>query len=59
MFPMNDLFTSFARSYDVRRETEMSLLEYLEGISDSLRVLVQVYVRDSSDSGGGVSPKFL
>src|SRR3954469_5459044 len=34
MFPMNDLFTSFARSYDARRETEMSLLEYLEGCRD-------------------------
>src|SRR4051794_6449577 len=34
MFPMNDLFTSFARSYDARRETEMSLLDYLEGCRD-------------------------
>src|SRR5215210_4482119 len=34
MFPMNDLFTSFARSYDARRETEMSLSEYLEGCRD-------------------------
>src|SRR5689334_12598772 len=30
----NDLFTSFARSYDARRETEMSLLDYLEGCRD-------------------------
>src|SRR6478609_5809674 len=28
---VNDLFTNFARSYDARRETEMSLSEYLEG----------------------------
>src|SRR3954452_14958847 len=34
MFPTNDLFTSFARSYDARRETEMSLSEYLEGCRD-------------------------
>ena len=31
MMYVNDLFTSFARSYDARRETEMSLSEYLEG----------------------------
>jgi len=31
MFPTNDLFAGFARSYDARRETEMSLSEYLEG----------------------------
>src|SRR3954467_2729709 len=30
----NDLFTSFARSYDARRGTEMSLLDYLEGCRD-------------------------
>src|SRR3954453_1150938 len=34
MFPTNDLFTNFARSYDARRETEMSLSEYLEGCRD-------------------------
>src|SRR3954468_13172036 len=34
MFPTNELFTSFARSYDARRETEMSLSEYLEGCRD-------------------------
>src|SRR3954454_14296281 len=34
MFPMNDLFTSFARSYDARRETEMSLSEYLQACRD-------------------------
>src|SRR5215207_2748792 len=34
MFPTNDLFTSFARSYDARRETEMSLVDYLEGCRD-------------------------
>src|SRR3954466_3782098 len=28
---IDDLFTNFARSYDARRETEMSLGEYLEG----------------------------
>ena len=28
---MDDLFTSFARSYDARRATDMSLQEYLEG----------------------------
>src|SRR5215207_9008047 len=34
MFPTNDLFTSFARTYDARRETDMSLLDYLEGCRD-------------------------
>ena len=28
---VDDLFAGFARSYDARRETEMSLSEYLEG----------------------------
>src|SRR5919112_113548 len=31
MFPADDLFTRFAKTYDSRRETEMSLVEYLEG----------------------------
>src|SRR4051812_27701384 len=31
MYPTNDLFAGFARSYDARRETEVSLSEYLEG----------------------------
>src|SRR3954451_21890278 len=31
MMYLDDLFTNFARSYDARRETEMSLSEYLEG----------------------------
>lgn len=31
MHPNDDLFTSFARNYESRRETEMSLSEYLEG----------------------------
>jgi serine protein kinase len=34
MFPSDDVFTSFARSYDARRESEMSLSEYLEGCRD-------------------------
>jgi serine protein kinase len=34
MFPENDLFASFAKSYDARRETEMSLSEYLDGCRD-------------------------
>jgi serine protein kinase len=31
MFPADDLFASFARTYEARRESEMSLREYLEG----------------------------
>ncbi|HEX2134862.1 MAG TPA: PrkA family serine protein kinase [Microvirga sp.] len=31
MIQTDQLFTSFSRSYDSRRETELSLLEYLEG----------------------------
>jgi serine protein kinase len=34
MFPTDDLFSSFARTYDSRRETEMSLSEYLQGCRD-------------------------
>jgi serine protein kinase len=34
MFPENDLFASFAKTYDARRETEMTLGEYLEGCRD-------------------------
>src|SRR5215210_1893429 len=34
MFPSDDVFTSFARSYEARRESEMSLSEYLEGCRD-------------------------
>ena len=40
MFPTNDLFTSFARSYDARRETEMSLARISRGLprrSDDVR----------------------
>ncbi|MCP8936974.1 PrkA family serine protein kinase [Alsobacter sp. SYSU M60028] len=31
MFPENDLFASFAKTYEARRETEMTLTDYLEG----------------------------
>src|SRR5919199_44237 len=31
MFPTDDLFSGYARSYEARRETEMSLAEYLQG----------------------------
>jgi serine protein kinase len=31
MYPSDDLFSSFVRTYEARRETEMSLSEYLEG----------------------------
>ncbi|HSP25842.1 MAG TPA: PrkA family serine protein kinase, partial [Saliniramus sp.] len=31
MYPSDDLFSSFVRTYEARRETEMSLAEYLEG----------------------------
>jgi serine protein kinase len=34
MLPIDDVFTSFARSYEARRESEMSLSEYLEGCRD-------------------------
>jgi serine protein kinase len=34
MVPSDDVFTSFARSYEARRESEMSLSEYLEGCRD-------------------------
>ena len=34
MLDHNDLFSSFAKSYDARRETEMSLSEYLAGCRD-------------------------
>src|SRR3954447_4031357 len=34
MLPIDDVFTSFARSYEARRESEMSLSEYLEGCHD-------------------------
>ncbi len=34
MLEHNDLFSSFAKSYDARRETEMSLSEYLAGCRD-------------------------
>jgi len=34
MYPSDDLFSSFARSYEARRETEMSLSDYLEGCRD-------------------------
>src|ERR687889_1382208 len=34
MFPTDDLFSSFARTYDSRRETEMTLSEYLQGCRD-------------------------
>jgi serine protein kinase len=34
MVPTDDVFTSFARSYEARRESEMSLAEYLEGCRD-------------------------
>src|SRR6056297_1328020 len=31
MYPNDALFTSFAQMYESRRETEMSLMDYLEG----------------------------
>ena len=31
MLQADQLFTSFTRAYEARRETELSLLEYLEG----------------------------
>ncbi len=31
MYPSDDLFSSFVRTYEARREAEMSLAEYLEG----------------------------
>ncbi len=34
MYPSDDLFSSFARTYEARRETEMSLSDYLEGCRD-------------------------
>ncbi|HEX2432091.1 MAG TPA: PrkA family serine protein kinase [Aestuariivirgaceae bacterium] len=34
MLEHNDLFSSFAKSYDARRETEMSLSDYLAGCRD-------------------------
>src|SRR5262247_556345 len=34
MLENNDLFSSFAKSYDARRETEMSLSDYLAGCRD-------------------------
>ena len=35
MLDHNDLFSTFAKSYDARRETEMSLSEYLAGCRDN------------------------
>ena len=32
MLDHNDLFSTFAKSYDASRETEMSLSEYLAGL---------------------------
>ncbi|MFO1147233.1 MAG: PrkA family serine protein kinase [Alsobacter sp.] len=34
MFPENDLFASFTRTYDSRREAEMTLADYLQGCRD-------------------------
>ena len=34
MLEHNDLFSTFAKSYDARRETEMSLSDYLAGCRD-------------------------
>ena len=34
MFPETDLFASFAKTYEARRETEMSLADYLAGCRD-------------------------
>ncbi|PSC03959.1 PrkA family serine protein kinase [Alsobacter soli] len=34
MYPNTDLFTTYARSYESRREAEMSLQDYLEGCRD-------------------------
>jgi serine protein kinase len=31
MFPETDLFAAFSKTYETRRETEMSLAEYLAG----------------------------
>src|SRR5918993_5325429 len=34
MYPVDELFRSYARTYDRRRETDMSLADYLEGCRD-------------------------
>jgi serine protein kinase len=34
MLPSNDLFANYSRSYETRRETELTLAEYLEGCRD-------------------------
>jgi serine protein kinase len=34
MFPENEIFASFAKKYEARREVEMSLSDYLEGCRD-------------------------
>jgi serine protein kinase len=34
MAPIDDLFTSYTRSYEARRQAEMTLAEYLEGCRD-------------------------
>ncbi len=34
MFPETDLFAAFSKTYEARRETEMSLAEYLSGCRD-------------------------
>ena len=34
MLPHSDLFSSYARTYETRRDSEMSLTEYLEGCRD-------------------------
>src|SRR6188472_3692425 len=35
MFPENELFASFAKTYESRRETEMTLTDYLAGCRDN------------------------
>ena len=34
MHPVDDIFTAYARSFEVTRETELSLADYLEGCGD-------------------------
>src|SRR5687768_5663082 len=34
MYPVDELFRSYARTYERRRETDLSLAEYLEGCRD-------------------------
>ena len=33
MYPVDDLFTAYAKSFDAHREAEMTLPEYLDAVS--------------------------